>query len=117
LLIYHAKLDAWFQPGGHADEGEKITAVSLREATEETGLSLQMLGEQVFDIDIHLIPARKTEIAHFHYDVRFVFEADQDQLPTISAESKDLRWIPLSEIKNFNSEASIMRMVQKTAFI
>ena len=114
LLIHHAKLNAWFQPGGHADEGENITEVAMREAMEETGLVLQLIDSQLFDIDIHQIPARKSEEAHLHYDVRFLFEGKMSDILQISNESKDLRWIPLQEIEHYNNEASIMRMVEKT---
>ena len=39
LLVHHAKLDRWLQPGGHADGEVAIAEVALREVREETGLA------------------------------------------------------------------------------
>src|SRR5580704_6936266 len=38
LLVLHARLGRWLQPGGHADGEENVLNVALREAEEETGL-------------------------------------------------------------------------------
>ena len=38
VLVHHAKLNIWVQPGGHADGEDDVLAVALREAEEETGL-------------------------------------------------------------------------------
>src|SRR5882672_1965365 len=58
LLVHHAKLNKWVQPGGHADGDENILNVALREAEEETGLKDMKPAEGIFDLDIHLIPER-----------------------------------------------------------
>jgi hypothetical protein len=64
--------------------------------------------------DVHLIPAHKEEPAHYHYDVRFLLEADRHIPLTISAESKGLAWVALQEIPNLAPDASIQRMVAKS---
>jgi hypothetical protein len=52
---------------------------------------------------------------HLHYDVRFLLEADPIKSEIIvSDESHDVKWIPISKVKNYNSEGSIKRMVDKT---
>src|SRR3954463_9092998 len=69
LLTHHLKLDKWLQLGGHADDDPDLLAVALREAREESGLTrLRVVSPAIFDFDRHLIPARKTEPEHFHYD-------------------------------------------------
>jgi len=115
LLTHHAKLGIWVQLGGHVDEGEDWTAAALREAREESGLSdLRLVGSGLFDLDIHVIPARPDVPAHEHYDLRFLVEAD-DTLPlTVSEESHDVAWVPLVQLENFTTEESQLRMKQKT---
>ena len=114
LLMHHQKLDRWFQPGGHADGETNILEVAIKEATEETGLStIKILNDTIFDVDVHLIPENKKEAAHFHYDIRFLFEADKETVLEINSESKELKWIKLNNIKNYNNSESILRMVRK----
>jgi len=118
LLVKHAALHKWLQPGGHADGDENVFRVALREANEETGLThLTQVGSSFFDIDIHSIPARKdlSFPQHDHYDVRFLFQADEKAELKISDESTDLRWIPLSDLQEFNDEKSILRLRSKLA--
>ena len=89
--------------------------MAIKEATEETGLStIKTLSNSIFDVDVHLIPENKKEAAHFHYDIRFLFEADKETVLEINSEAKELKWIKLTEIKNFNDSESVMRMVRKT---
>lgn len=115
LLTHHRKLGKWLQLGGHADGDSDILRVALREAEEESGLSsLRVASDSIFDVDIHEIPARKQELLHYHYDVRFLFEADRDEPLRISNESKDLQWVALGEITKLTREESVLRMVRKT---
>jgi 8-oxo-dGTP pyrophosphatase MutT (NUDIX family) len=115
LLTHHAKLNRWLQPGGHADGEQDLVAVARKEAAEETGLtSLKLLSSEIYDIDIHLIPARKEFPAHFHYDVRFLFQADKDERMIISGESHELAWVPLMDIAGKSqNNLSMMRMADK----
>jgi 8-oxo-dGTP pyrophosphatase MutT (NUDIX family) len=114
LMTHHRKLNRWLQMGGHADGSADLLAVALREAREESGLAgLRVLSETPFDVDVHLIPARGTEAAHFHYDVRFLLEADRGEALVVSEESHALAWLPLGELAG--SGESIVRMVRKIA--
>lgn len=113
VLVHHRKLNRWFQPGGHCDGDSDVLNVAMKEAQEETGLFVKPVDNQVFDVDIHLIPERKNEPAHYHYDIRFLLEAVPTQAFQLSSESKELRWVLLSEIAALNNSESIMRMVRK----
>jgi 8-oxo-dGTP pyrophosphatase MutT (NUDIX family) len=117
LLVKHAALHKWLQPGGHADGDENVLRVALREANEETGLTNLTYEGGLFDIDIHSIPARKdlSFPQHDHYDVRFLFRANEADELKISDESTDLRWINLKDLQDFNNEESILRLRSKLA--
>ncbi len=116
LLTHHATLNKWLQPGGHADGEENVLNVALREAEEETGLKIfTLLQENIFDLDIHPIPARNGFPAHLHYDIRFLFEASKEAKIIVSEESHDVAWKSLDELMQLTlNNPSMMRMVYKT---
>lgn len=115
LLTHHRKLKRWLQPGGHIDPDDTtIQAAALREATEESGIpDLHLLDEDLFDVDVHIIPARKTEPEHLHYDVRFLFQSPTRDF-VVSEESNNLAWIALDEMGELVNDASVLRMVRKS---
>jgi 8-oxo-dGTP pyrophosphatase MutT (NUDIX family) len=118
LLTHHHKLDKWLQLGGHADGDPDLTAVAMREAHEESGLThLQLVRPDIFDVDRHWIPARKTDPGHYHYDLRFLVTADPAEPLQISSESKDLGWVELERVTQLNPEESMARMVRKTPLV
>lgn len=115
LLTHHAKLNIWVQLGGHADGDADVARVAMREAEEESGVAkLALVSPELFDIDIHEIPARGSEPAHFHYDCRFMIRADSDEF-VISDESHALAWIAVDDITSVTQEASMLRMAEKSA--
>lgn len=116
LLTHHRKLDRWLQLGGHSDGDPDTLAVALREANEESGLPVEPLDERIFDIDVHLIPARGTEPEHFHFDIRFLIQARHEAF-TVNEESNALQWVPLGEVERLTQEESVLRMVRKSAGI
>ena len=116
LMTHHKKLNMWLQLGGHADGDKNLINVALKESEEESGFSnFILLSEEIFDLDIHEIGPMNNDPRHLHYDVRFLLEADPIKNKiVISNESHDVKWIPLVEVRNYNSEDSIKRMVTKT---
>ena len=114
LLIHHRKLDRWLQPGGHADGDADTLAVAQREVAEETGLETVPLFLEIFDLDIHVIPARGSEPMHFHYDVRHLLTPRQGSILQINHEVKAAEWTPLAAVQARSAERSLLRMVEKT---
>lgn len=115
LLVHHAKLNKWVQPGGHADGDENILRVALKEVEEETGLKefRIMDPKKPFDVDIHLIPKRPDFPEHFHFNVRFLLETDPSALIHVSEESHDVKWIRLDDLERYTQERSVLRMKEK----
>ncbi|CAN5537039.1 NUDIX hydrolase [soil metagenome] len=114
LLVHHAKLNRWLQPGGHADGDRNVARVAMREANEETGLlHLKLVSDQIFDIDIHPIPVRKEFGAHDHYDIRYLVSGSDLEKIIVSEESHDVKWVAFSELEKFTTESSVLRMRDK----
>ena len=123
-LIHHRKLDRWLQPGGHIEVDDvSWRAAAEREVVEETGLRhFLVTGEeqQLFDVDVHLIPARSDVPEHVHYDMRFLFVAHvmaSDELITTvdPGEAHEGRWFSLTTLANDSAlDPSLQRMVTRS---
>lgn len=135
LLTHHKKLNRWLQLGGHSDGDGYTLGVALREAHEESGLEVmpyergvnwtgslegelggdneQKLKGEIFDIDVHAIPARADEPGHSHFDVRFIVQAVDSESYLVSDESHDLAWVNIDELERYTQESSILRMRSK----
>ena len=115
LLTHHKKLDKWLQLGGHADGDSDLLAVAIREAQEESGIqAIEPVITEIFDLDIHPIPARINEPQHDHLDVRFWLRVtDPKAQYVVSDESHDLRWFSATMLQSMDLDASIRRMTRK----
>ena len=114
LMLHHTKLDRWFQLGGHCDGDSDTLAVSIKEAQEESGInSIEALSKEIFDIDVHLIPARPNEPEHYHYDIRYLLKVTSDEKVIQNRESKALRWISKNPKDLPTEEISVTRMFYK----
>ena len=109
LLIHHRKLNKWLPLGGHIELDEDPEIAALREAKEESGLDVELVGERPPTtepgtraliaprfLDIHRITdthqhigmiywarpknGRLTLSAHEHQDIRWCSDADLDTL-------------------------------------
>jgi 8-oxo-dGTP pyrophosphatase MutT (NUDIX family) len=114
LLTHHRKLCRWLQPGGHADGDTDVMAVALRQASEESGIhDIQPVSTTIFDVDVHLIPARTDEPAHEHFDMRFLLRVESDPTFAVSEESLDLGWFDADQLMIIDTDESVLRMRDK----
>lgn len=114
LLMLHAKLGRWFQPGGHADGDLNLASVALREAVEETGIDDLSVAVPAIDVDIHEVrPPR--EDAHLHLDVRFLVFAPPGAIEVGNEESLALRWVAEDDLDGLEPaiDDSTRRLVRR----
>jgi 8-oxo-dGTP pyrophosphatase MutT (NUDIX family) len=111
LLTLHKKFNAWLQLGGHADGDNDLLRVSMKEAQEESGLSVEPVHSKIFDISVHFIPPYEDTVQHYHYDVRFYLRATEDKPFVVSEESHDLMWV--TQEKQLPDNYTVQRMFRK----
>jgi 8-oxo-dGTP pyrophosphatase MutT (NUDIX family) len=116
LLIHHRKLDRWLQPGGHVDpEDPSVLETALREAREETRATDLEIdpAREIFDVDVHPIPARARRPAHIHYDVRYLFSAQAEALRGQPEEVRGVAWFSFEEALARGVDPSLARALRK----
>ena len=114
LLVLHGKLHRWLQPGGHVEAGDRdMLDAARREVAEETGVTaLELLGTGMLDLDIHTIPPLKGAPGHAHFDVRFLFASGSTEARAAS-DARSIQWAPIRQIHEIDSDASVMRAIDK----
>jgi 8-oxo-dGTP pyrophosphatase MutT (NUDIX family) len=115
LLVHHARLGRWLQPGGHVEPGDESPLASARrEVHEECGIEVrEPVGRAPIDLDVHEIPARGAEPGHLHYDLRYAFAVPGAPALRQSEESIELRWIEVDRLGELTDEISVTRLVAR----
>jgi 8-oxo-dGTP pyrophosphatase MutT (NUDIX family) len=119
LLIHHRKLNKWLPLGGHIELDEDPEIAALREAKEESGLDVELIGERPPTtetgtraliaprfLDIHRISDTHEHIGMIywarpktgdvtlaveeHHDIRWCSEMDLDSL--VPSMSNAVKW-------------------------
>lgn len=70
----------WLLPGGHCEPSDdSLRGAALRELAEETGIAREQLihweESEIVEVDVHPIPARNGEPAHWHANIVYAFAA------------------------------------------
>lgn len=67
LLTYHKKLRKWLQLGGRVDGQQKYLQTAIREPQKESRIEkIFPVNENIFNAEIHLIPAHNIEPWQIH---------------------------------------------------
>ncbi|MGH8023014.1 MAG: NUDIX hydrolase [Limisphaerales bacterium] len=101
LLVHHRKLDKWLPLGGHIELDEDPERAALREAKEESGLDVELLGERPPTtspgtraliaprfLDIHRITEAHEHIGMIYWARPRIFA----EVTRARAEHHDIRW-------------------------
>jgi 8-oxo-dGTP pyrophosphatase MutT (NUDIX family) len=106
LLIHHRSLDKWLPLGGHIELDEDPEIAALREAKEESGLDVELIGERPPTtepgtraliaprfLDIHRITD-----SHEHIGMIYWARPKNGQVTLSTDEHHDIRWCSAAEL-------------------
>ena len=112
LLIHHRQLDQWLPLGGHIELDEDPESAALREAREESGLEVELLGERPPTtgpgtraliaprfLDIHRINPTHEHIGMIYWARPRGDDGAPAADPKLAAsEHHDIRWCPAADL-------------------
>ncbi len=106
LLIHHRNLNQWLPLGGHIELDEEPETAALREAKEESGLEVELLGERPPTtgpgtraliaprfLDIHRITD-----SHEHIGMIYWARPKSGRLALSASEHHDIRWCSAADL-------------------
>jgi 8-oxo-dGTP pyrophosphatase MutT (NUDIX family) len=117
LLVHHRALDKWLPLGGHIELDEDPEQAAVREAREESGLEVELLGERPPTtgpgtraliaprfLDIH-------RISETHEHIGMIYwarprERDGGKLGLSNTEHHDIRWCPAEDLDGLRPSIS-----------
>ncbi len=108
LLRKHDKYKVWLPPGGHIELDEDPATAAIREAKEEVGLDISLIGEvpQMSEGEGYreLLPPRFMNIhsindTHQHLDLIYIATAPhRDAVQGETEVSEEIRWFTRDEL-------------------
>jgi 8-oxo-dGTP pyrophosphatase MutT (NUDIX family) len=104
LMAYHNIYNSWGWLGGHADGDEDLLRVIRKEVAEESGLTnIRLLYDGIYGINILTVfphyKRGKYVNAHLHFDVEYLFEADEEEAVRMKPdENSGVGWVSIEEI-------------------
>ena len=123
VLHLHKRLQRWLQPGGHVEPGETPWDAARREAVEETGLAVELVGEPgetqpvLAHVDVHGGPR-----GHTHLDLRYVLAGADAQPAPPPHESQQVRWfawddaLAVADVGLIGALAAVRAQVETVSF-
>ena len=113
LLVHHRRLSMWLQPGGHVERGDdSLVAAAMREATEETHVSIAAEAVELIGLDVHDIPAARGEPDHLHHDLAFKFTALSPEIISTD-ENHAVTWCKLDQMDLYDLDTALREYVYR----
>lgn len=111
LMIRRTDNDLYSIPGGQLELGETLAEAAVREVREETGIECEVTGViGLYSDPKHVIAYDDGEVRQ-EFSICFNAQATDGTLRT-SSESKEVKWIRVTEIPNLQIHPSISKRIQ-----
>jgi ADP-ribose pyrophosphatase YjhB (NUDIX family) len=107
LMIRRTDNDNWAVPGGAVDLGESVGQAAVRETREESGIECEITGiVGIYSDPKHVILYTSNGEARQEFSIVLTARPLSGQ-PTPSSESSEVRWVPVSEVRDLTMDRSM----------
>ena len=107
LMIRRTDNDNWAVPGGAVDLGESVGQAAVRETREESGIECEITGiVGIYSDPKHVILYTSNGEARQEFSIVLTARPLSGQ-PTPSSESSEVRWVPVSEVRDYTMDRSM----------
>ena len=107
LMIRRTDNDNWAVPGGAIDLGESVAQAAVRETREESGIECEITGIiGIYSDPKHVILYTSNGEARQEFSIVLTARPLSGQ-PTPSSESSEVRWVPVSEVRDYTMDRSM----------
>lgn len=114
LLVFHKKLNMWLPPGGHIDENELPCDAAKREVLEETGLKVELIGEEGFLgngvkklVQPKVMQLEDIEEGHQHINLVYYGSVKGGKLKMDENECSSIMWASMDELSRIKAPENV----------
>ena len=102
----------WSIPGGAMELGETVRETAIREAKEECGLDIELVGERPMDAIDNMVPGEKGRLKYHYILLQFLARPKGGTLKPTS-DVTEARWVPLGEVEKYDLTNSFRLFFEK----
>ena len=107
LMIRRTDNDNWAVPGGAIDLGESVAQAAVRETREESGIECEISGiVGIYSDPKHVLLYTSNGEVRQEFSIVLTARPLSGQ-PTPSSESSEVRWVPVSEVREYIMDRSM----------
>ena len=107
LMIRRTDNDNWAVPGGAIDLGESVAQAAVRETREESGIECEISGiVGIYSDPKHVLLYTSNGEVRQEFSIVLTARPLSGQ-PTPSSESSEVRWVPVSEVRDLTMDRSM----------
>jgi len=104
--------DKWSIPGGGVELGEAVRDAAVREAKEECGLDIELVGDSPMDALDKMVPDEKRRLQYHYILLQFLARPKGGTLKPTS-DATEARWVPIEEVGKYNLTNSLRLFLKK----
>jgi len=102
----------WSIPGGAMELGETVRETAIREAKEECGLDIELVGDRPMDAIDNMVPGEKGRLKYHYILLQFLARPKGGTLKPTS-DVTEARWVPLGEVEKYDLTNSFRLFFEK----